>query len=134
MSKYSDLVDKVSERVLHPEREYATRRRKVGIPLLSVAIAFLLIGLFGDPDYDFYTLLRFCIFSIVLYFGFLEHRCLKCRTSEWIFVWLVIAILFNPLLPITFKDRDIWSLINVVMIGLFAWKIRLLYIKRDAYL
>ena len=36
--------------------------------------------------------------------------------------------------PGTFKDRDIWSLINVVMIGFFAWKIRLLYTKRDAYL
>lgn len=129
----SDLVDKASEEILHPERKkkrLEIKRKKISIALLASSVVFLLIGALGDLDYDFYTLLRFYIFSVSLFLCFFEYKNNEeLGVDEKVLIWLAISILFNPLFPITLEDRDIWIFIDFALAGFFSYKAREIYLN-----
>jgi hypothetical protein len=130
-SKLSDLLKKTSEDLLHPERvELQTKMKngKSSVILLTLGIFFLLIGIFSDSNHDFYTLLRFYIFSMALYLSFLEYKSFnKEKLTNLSILWIVIAILFNPLLPIKLEDKSIWSAIDIILIGFSIYRLKKTY-------
>lgn len=83
---------------------------------LFVPITFLTIGiLFNNLPYGYFTLLRLivCIFS--LYYIWLIKDESKYLLSA---VLMIIAILFNPLVPIEF-GRNTWLVIDVIVVLFF---------------
>lgn len=86
--------------------------------LLLIPIVVLLIGLLPITG-DYYTLLRI----IVCLFGIVAFVALPKDYSTEKIVFLVIAILYNPIFPIYFGSKAIWFPINVVTVWFF-WRLR----------
>ena len=77
-----------------------------------IPAVMLLLALFPLP-YGYYTLLRLIVCGAVAYLAYREFDVAQ-RSSGWFFILGVIAVLFNPLIPIHLS-REIWAPIDVVV-------------------
>jgi Na+/H+ antiporter NhaD/arsenite permease-like protein len=70
----------------------------------------MLLLAFAPWPYGYYQLLRFVVFGVSIYTAFNAYKWKK--TWE---VWLlgVIALLFNPLIPVHLS-REIWQVIDFI--------------------
>lgn len=77
----------------------------------------LFIGVFPLP-YDYYMLLRVIVFISALYI--VSHN-----KDEWLYVFLGIAILFNPVFPI-YLSKPLWIPIDIItgVIYIFNYRIQ----------
>ena len=66
----------------------------------------LFLGAFPLP-YGYYMLLRVIVFVSALY-------VMSQNKDEWLYVFLGIAILFNPILPI-YLSKAIWIPLDIVV-------------------
>lgn len=82
----------------------------------------LLWALVPVNPYGYYVLLRFAICGMAIYLAFRAHELEK---TPWVWVFAVTAILYNPLIRVHLT-REIWSVVNVATIVLFAWSIYVL--------
>ncbi len=74
----------------------------------------LLWAFYPDNPYGYYTLLRVvCCAS----FAYLTLKAFSQKKEAWGWVLAVMAVIYNPLLPIHLT-REIWSVINIVTIGI----------------
>ena len=82
-------------------------------------ILFMIIGIFPMPI-GYYTLLRLVVFVSALYFCFkiYENNKKVSGNSELWFFGLV-ALLYNPILPVYLYIKLIWTIINIFTIYLF---------------
>ena len=83
---------------------------------------FMLFGVIIEWPYGYYTMLRWitCIASILIAFKAFE------KNIDWAkVVFIVIAILFNPLAPI-YLSRSIWIPLDIVTAILFIFAIRII--------
>lgn len=82
-------------------------------------ILIMIIGIFPMPI-GYYTLLRLVVFVSALYFCFkiYENNKKVSGNSELWFFGLV-ALLYNPILPVYLYIKLIWTIINVFTIYLF---------------
>lgn len=78
-------------------------------------IAALLLSIFKMP-YDYYTLLRWLVFAASAYFAFESYKI--CKTGS-IWVFGVVSLLFNPLLPVHF-ERITWNVIDIAVAILYG--------------
>ncbi len=76
----------------------------------------LLIGMgdFGKEGYWYYTLLKLAVSVVCLY------ALIKFKT-EWI-KWAmgVVAVLYNPILPLNIDESNVWAVLNLATIA-FLW-------------
>lgn len=82
--------------------------------LLIAAGALALAPL--DWPYAYYQLLRLGVTVVACWLGFEAH---KASLAGWRNVGIVIAVLFNPILPIAF-DRELWAWVDWAAAGVFA--------------
>ena len=83
---------------------------------------FMLFGAIAEWPYGYYTLLRWitCITSILITFKAFE------KNIDWAkVVFIVIAILFNPLAPI-YLSRSTWIPLDIITAILFIFAIRII--------
>ena len=80
------------------------------IKQFSFISIFLLLIAFFDLPYGFYQFLRIFLFISSIYYLFQ----LKSN-SYYYWGWLMISIIYNPILPIFFK-RSVWQNINFISI------------------
>ena len=81
---------------------------------------FMLFGAIAEWPYGYYTLLRWitCIASILVAFQAFE------KNIDWAkVVFIVIAILFNPLAPI-YLSRSTWIPLDIITAILFIFAIK----------
>lgn len=79
-------------------------------PLLLVCTGLLLLGIASLPI-GYYTLLRIvvCITAgIVIYNEF--QRAL----TAWVIVFGIMAVLFNPIIPVYLNNKDAWIPIDLI--------------------
>ena len=72
--------------------------------------AVMLLVALADLPYVFYTLLRWIVCGAFLCLAYQEHQ-LRGGASGWMVALAMMAILFNPLLPVHLT-RDVWAPIN----------------------
>jgi len=87
--------------------------------ILSIIMLF---GAIAEWPYGYYTLLRWitCIASILVAFQAFE------KNIDWAkVVFIVIAILFNPLAPI-YLSRSTWVPLDIITAILFIFAIRII--------
>lgn len=85
--------------------------------LYSILSIFLLVAIFAESRdlFDgYYMLLRVitcatCVYSAVKF---------KTEWAKWIFG--VLAVLYNPVLPVHLSDKDLWSIINFAT-AVYMW-------------
>jgi len=82
-----------------------------------VASVVLLLALLPFP-YAYYTLLRIVvtICAGIIAYNLKPHEDRK----NWFFIFVGIAILFNPIIPIHLS-RKIWGLIDIIVAVVFGW-------------
>lgn len=86
--------------------------------LTGICAALLLIGCFPLPiGYYMFLRIAVCIASIVL----IVHEHEKGLNFSNI-LWGMIAILFNPIIPVYLHDKDIWVILDIIAAVLFAVK------------
>lgn len=75
-----------------------------------LATAMLLFTLL-DWDYGYYQILRWVIAGSAIY---IAYRNYQSQSTNWTGIFVLIAILFNPISPIHL-DREIWAVIDVIV-------------------
>lgn len=96
--------------------------------LMVIASGFLFVALFDGLPYGFFTLLRFvvCAVGIYLAYGIYEEN----KESLWVWAFAGIAILFNPLIIITF-ERSTWTVIDLIVGVFFLLSTFLIKVKNE---
>ena len=89
--------------------------KRVWIPQ-AIVTPFLLWAFYPDNPYGYYILLRWICCAV---FGFLLVQALAQKKKGWVWTLGVTIIIYNPLFRI-YLTREIWSVINLITIGV-AW-------------
>jgi hypothetical protein len=76
------------------------------------ASVLLLLTFFSWP-YAFYTFLRIIVTGVAIYYVYYLFSIKK--QDFWFWILIVVAILFNPFVPIYINDKSIWGVIDVVI-------------------
>ena len=87
-----------------------------------LAVAMLLIALAPLP-YGYYTLLRLVICGVSAYGAYLAH---ESRKSGWKWVLGLIALVFNPVVPVHL-DREVWMPLDLgvaVVLLIAIWRMK----------
>ncbi len=85
---------------------------------------FLLSAILDGLPYSFFTLLKLIVFFTNIYLVWLA---LVSKKHLWVWVYGLIVIVFNPIIPLYF-ERDIWIIIDVLtafllIISIFIFKL-----------
>ena len=103
------------------------RGRVLEVALTMVGAVMLLIGAVGKHPYDFYMVLRLVITVGAVYWAW---RVYKVGQRVWTWMFVVVALLLNPFLPIRMHRAD-WQPIDVCLgIFLVGWSGYWLFRKR----
>jgi len=93
--------------------------KKIFKNIRIVAIIILLIAL-ADMPYYYYQLLRWIICGVAIYSAYLATQYVSTRRykfdgkdSGWTIIFIVIAILYNPISSIGL-DRSMWAILDIV--------------------
>lgn len=89
------------------------RRNEIHTAVWLIPTVMLLLAALFRLPYGYYTLLRLIVCGAAAYLAYREFDVAQ-RSSGWFFILGVIAVLFNPLIPIPFS-REIWVPIDVVV-------------------
>lgn len=107
-------------------RKKKDKMKKIWIPQAIVSL-MLLWALYPGNPYGYYTLLRWvCCGS----FAFLAFKSIAINKQGWAWILGVTAILYNPFSRI-YLTRDIWSILNIITIGIAIWSIFILKEKKE---
>ena len=79
-----------------------------------LAILFLL-GAFGDNPYSYYQILRWVILGTSGYSAYLAYNSGR---KIWTWIFGIIALLFNPVIPFYFA-RGTWQVIDIIVAIIF---------------
>jgi len=83
-----------------------------------IAIVLLLLTFFPWP-YSYFTLLRWIVTAIAVYYAYFLYEKHK-KTDFWFWVFVGIAILFNPIVPVYLYSKAMWGVIDVIVAVCFG--------------
>ncbi len=122
------------EGILENIVEFFNQVKKVPINNYSilgfVSFCFLCFIIISQPsDYGFYQVLRWLICSFSAWTSVNIYQ--KASKSFWLMIFIALAIIFNPVLPLKF-DEEIWVPIDIVTALIFiAYAIKCTRKKTD---
>lgn len=83
--------------------------------LIKLLLALLLLGCLLNMPYGYYQLIRFIS---MIGFAYLAYSAYKQNKKNEIFIYIVLAVLFQPFIKIAL-GRTIWNIVDVIVsIGL----------------
>ncbi len=85
----------------------------------------LIWALNPDNPYGYYILLRWVCCGI---FAYLAFQALEIEKQGWVWVLGITALVYNPIIRVHL-NRELWSIINVVTIGIALVSIFALKVK-----
>lgn len=99
-------------------------KKHLWIPQI-ICIIMLLWALNPQNLYTYYTLLRWVCCGT---FAYLAFQAFEQKKQGWVWILGITALLYNPFFKVHL-NREIWSIVNVVTIGIalasiFAFKIK----------
>jgi len=98
------------------EGQAEARKKLIFVSATSVACALLLIGIEVNLPYQYYVILRFTVCGVA---ALLAKEFFVYPERGWKYCMFVLAIVYNPILPIHLV-REIWTPINYVTIPILA--------------
>ncbi|MFA5831432.1 MAG: DUF6804 family protein [Candidatus Paceibacterota bacterium] len=91
--------------------------------IVTIIAIVLLFGAIRDGlAYDYFTFLRFVVCASSIYLAVFSS---KQNLESWMWTFIITAILFNPVLKVTFS-RDTWVLIDLITGAIFTSSIFLI--------
>lgn len=96
--------------------------------LTSITAVLLAIGCFSLPI-GYYTFLRLvaCGGAVAIIVADRERGVSFSNV-----LWAIVAVLFNPILPVYLHSKPVWVVIDAAVALLFAYKTYYYYHKRNA--
>jgi hypothetical protein len=91
-----------------------------GFTIARLVTAGLLLLALARLPYGFYTLMRL-LCCVVCAYG--TYVAVERRQRTWMWTFGVVALLFNPFLPIRL-DRSTWAIVDVCVALLMLWSCR----------
>jgi len=85
-------------------------RKKVIIPIVISSI-LLITAVFPIGEYGYYVFLRWVVFLTAIY---IEYLFIEHKRTNWEWVIIIIAILFNPIIPIHL-NKELWQMIDIIV-------------------
>lgn len=82
-----------------------------------LAFILLLLTYFHWP-YGYYTFIKFIITGTAIYYAYYLYYKVQ-KLSFWFWMLVIIAILFNPIIPIYLYDKTIWWFIDGLVLMFF---------------
>lgn len=86
--------------------------------LLLICAALLFVGIANLPI-GYYTFLRIIVSISAVYVVASEYQN---EITSWIIAFGIIAIIFNPIIPIYLHDKSLWKIIDFAAGILFVVK------------
>lgn len=83
---------------------------------VAAAIAFLLLAVLGSWPYGFYTILRLVVCGAAIYVAYAAART---NRAPWLWIMVGVALLFNPLVPVSF-ERELWRVLDLIVAIVFV--------------
>lgn len=80
--------------------------------LVIVSTICVLLGVLPLP-YGFYMLLRLVI-TLTCVAGFLRAR--EDQRRDWLWIYGILVVLYNPILPVHLMLKSLWFVVNVITI------------------
>ncbi len=84
----------------------------------AVLASVMLLLVFLDWNYGYYTFLRLIITGTAIYYGYYLYTELK-EQNFWFWVLVGIALLFNPVVPVYLHDKSLWLIIDILVASFF---------------
>ncbi|MGO4921398.1 DUF6804 family protein [Maribacter spongiicola] len=81
------------------------------IVLIKITLALLFFLCLLDMPYGYFQLVRFLA---LVGFGFLAYKANEEDKSEQVFIYIALALLFQPFYKIAL-GREIWNMVDVVV-------------------
>jgi hypothetical protein len=104
--------------LLHHDNLQSRKSNQQILPLVKftkipaiIAIVFLLLSFF-DWSYGYYTFLRIITTGTLAYYAY--YLISIKRQGFWLWAMILVAILFNPFIPVYIRDKSIWGIIDVI--------------------
>lgn len=85
--------------------------------LFLLPTAFLLLGV-ADLPMGYYTFMRIVVFIASCLIVLIEYKGSN-NITIWTVLFALIAILFNPIIPIYLHNKDIWTTLDVIAAIIF---------------
>ena len=82
--------------------------------VLKLAAAGMLIGAMGHHPYDYYTIMRWVVCGVSAFGAF---QAVQSGKSGWAWLLAILALTFNPLIPVHLK-RGTWAYIDPAVAAL----------------
>lgn len=98
--------------------------KKIWIPQF-ISILMLIWALNPDNPYGYYILLRWVVCGV---FAFLAVRAFILEHQGFVWILGITAAIYNPLIPVHLT-REIWSILNVITIGIAVASFFLIKLK-----
>ena len=94
--------------------------------MIAVSVAMLALGLFMKPNPDYRILLQFSICASAVLI--VLHSLSAKAEYFWAGAFCCVALLFNPIVPVVFPRRELFSL-DIACITLFLVYYRVCRVK-----
>ena len=100
------------------------KRKLQAITIIRIIAIVMLFGALAKNPYSYYQILRWVICGLTGYSAYLAY---ETKNNAWMWIFGIIAVLFNPIAPIHF-DRKTWSVIDmlvaaIIFISIFKMKV-----------
>lgn len=76
---------------------------------MKLIAAGMLFGGLGRHSYDYYTLLRWVVCGVSV---LTVVRALDAHQTGWVLAFIIVALLFNPVIPVHLK-RETWAFLDI---------------------
>ena len=84
--------------------------------ILSFICAILLLLAIANLPVGYYTVLRL---TVTLYSVVIIITKINKLSAVWIILFVCIALLFNPVIPVYFYRKSLWLPIDIITAGIF---------------
>lgn len=88
-------------------------KERIWIPQI-IAVIMLIIAMNPDTEYGYYTFLRIVCCAVFCYLAIMAHAQKK---KEWTWILGITAFIYNPIIKMG-MNREIWTVVNVITIGI----------------
>jgi len=113
-------TDLLREESIKSEKDIMDKIKNIKLSIIPAIIAIVLLLLsFLDWPYGYYTFLRVVVTIVAIYYAYYLYETIK-ELNFWFWGSVIIAILFNPIIPIHLGDKAVWGVIDVIVAIFFV--------------
>lgn len=83
-----------------------------------IAIVVLLVSFLPWP-YGYYTLLKLVVTGVAIYYAYYIYKVIR-KKNFWFWLLVIVAILFNPVIPVYLWNKGLWMIIDIFVVIFFV--------------